>query len=101
MNKAKLKEEPTSSFVKDRNYKVLAKYWDDNATKQTIDFKGASFMTIWESDQIAEITIGNGPYYGMIELRALSDTSTKVTTFERGTLSSRIQEWADLIKNAP
>ena len=69
------------SFTKHKNYIALARFWDDNATKQTIDFKGASFLSVIPEEGRAEITIGNGPYYGLIDLRKITDQSTRVTVF--------------------
>jgi hypothetical protein len=89
------------SFTKNANYIALARYWDDNATKQTIDFKGASFLSIIQDEGRAEITIGNGPYYGLIDLKKVTDRSTRVTAFAWGGMADRINEWCQLIRNAP
>lgn len=69
------------SFIKKKNYLSLAQYWDNNAKKQMIDFKSASYLAIWEHDKKAEITIGNGPYYGLIELVSLDNDTTKITYY--------------------
>jgi len=89
------------SVVKNQNYVTLARYWDDHATKMTIDFKGASYMSIIPEEGRAEITIGNGPYYGLIDLRKITDHSTRVTSYGWGGMSSAIQEWVELIRSAP
>lgn len=94
-------KQPTRKFLKKMNYVALARYWDDNAEKQTIDFKGASFLTIREEEERAEITIGNGPYYGLIELKQIDDHTTQVTSFSWGYMTHRIDEWTELIRNAP
>lgn len=85
-------------FVKNANYLVLARYWDDHAEKQMIDFKGASFLTVREEEGRAEITIGNGPYYGMIELKKIDDRSTLVTTYAWGGMAERIFEWEAMLR---
>ena len=79
----------------------MARYWDDNAEKQTIDFKGASYLTIQKEEGRAEITIGNGPYYGLIELKRLDDATTEVASYSWGYMANRIAEWMELIRNAP
>ena len=85
-------------FVKNANYLVLARYWDDNAEKVTIDFHGASFLTVREEEGRAEITIGNGPYYGMIELKKIDNQSTLVTTYAWGSIAGRIFEWEAMLR---
>lgn len=85
-------------FVKNANYLVLARYWDDKAEKQMIDFHGASFLTVREEEGRAEITIGNGPYYGMIELKKINDQSTLITTYAWGSMANRIFEWEEMLR---
>ena len=92
-------KQPISSIVVNENYIVLAHYWDDHAKKQTIDFLSASFLSIREEMGQADITIGNGPYYGMIRLKKISEQSTSVTTYGWGGLSSKMMEWQKLICN--
>lgn len=89
------------SFIKNQNYVTLARYWDDHATKQTIDGKGASFMSIIPEEGRAEITIGNGPYYGLIDLRRVTDHSTRVTSYAWGGMANTMQQWVELIRAAP
>jgi hypothetical protein len=83
------------------NYLKLAHYWDDHAKKVTIDFKSATYLSIWENEGIAEITIGNGPYYGMIKLIALDKNNTLIKCYAWGSLSGKITEWKNLIEGAP
>ena len=90
-----------STTTKRLNYLDLARYWDLHAEKQTIDFKGASYLTIWEKEGVAEITIGNGPYYGLIELVKVDQSSTIVKTYAWGYFTKRMIEWRDLILSAP
>lgn len=94
----------SETFIKKKNYLSLAHYWDNNAKKQMISFHGASFLLIWEHYKKAEITIGNGPYYGLIELVSLDEETTQITFYAWGGedgMASRIHEWVDLLKNAP
>lgn len=99
--KVEVQERLVSQTQKDANYLKLARYWDQRAEKQTIDFKGASFLTIWEKEGRAEITIGNGPYFGMIELIGVGENSTLIKSYAWGGMSGRISEWTELIKGAP
>jgi len=90
-----------SQSQKNANYLYLARYWDDHAAKQMIDFKGASFLTVWERDGKAEISIGNGPYYGLIELIAVGKNATVIKVYAWGASAERINKWRALIENAP
>lgn len=90
-----------TEFKKNANYLYLAHYWDEHATKQTIDFKSATYLAIWEKEKKAEITIGNGPYYGMIELTAIDENNTSIKTYAWGGMTGKISEWKKLIMNAP
>jgi hypothetical protein len=96
--KTEMRSRQTASFVKDANYLVLARYWDDNAEKQTIDFHSAPFLTVREEEGRAEITIGNGPYYGMIELKKIDDKSTLITSYAWGSVAGRIFEWEAMLR---
>jgi hypothetical protein len=89
-------EHPGESFTKNANYIALARYWDDNATKVT----GASFLSIIQDEGRAEITFGNGPYYGLIDLKKVTDRSTRVTAYAWGG-NPMIHQWCQLIRNAP
>jgi uncharacterized protein YceK len=94
-------QHPSKEFVKKLNYISLLKYWDDHATKATIDFKSATYSKIWEHNKTAEITIGNGPYYGLIVLTSINHNTTNVKYHSWGGLGDDIDSWVDLIKNAP
>jgi len=94
------RKHPSETFVKKGNYQDLARYWDDHAKKARLDFASASFLRIWEKDRKAEITYGNGPYYGLIDLTYIDENVTSVTFYAWG-LGSPIRKWADLIRNAP
>lgn len=83
------------------NYLRLARYWDDHAEKQSINFVGASFLTIREQEGKAEITIGSGPYYGLIELIRIDTGNTLIRCYGGKGLDKRIGEWKALIENAP
>ena len=89
------------TFVKNGNYKALAQYWDEKADKKDIEFVGASFLGILEKEQKAEITIGNGPYYGLIELEQVDQEQTRVTYHAWGDLAYKIIDWAELIRTSP
>lgn len=101
MTKAEIKNKVVLESQKKASYIKLAHYWDDHATKQMIDFKGPSYLTLWENEGRAEITIGNGPYYGMIELIAIDKNTTLIRCYAWGDLEKRVMEWKDLIEHAP
>lgn len=101
MTKADVRNKTVSQSEKKANYLKLARYWDSHATKGAIDFVGASFLAVWESEGRAEITYGNGPYYGMIELIALDKSTTLIKCYAWGSLGEKIIEWRDLIEHAP
>ena len=79
------------------NYLRLARHWDEHASKLSIDLVGASFLTVIEDERRAEITIGQGPYYGMIELKEIEPGLTLVSCFAWGGLTSQIDEWRRFI----
>jgi hypothetical protein len=93
-------DHPGESFTKNANYIALARYWDDNAEKKTGMPLSAS-LSIIQDEGRAEITLGNGPYYGLIDLKKVTDRSTRVTAYAWGSLANLIHEWCQLIRNAP
>lgn len=101
MTKVELKGKPFSEFQKKANYLVLARYWDDHATKAQINYAPASFLTIWEKERKAELSLGLGPYYGMIELISIDEHTTLVRCYSWGYLAKFIDEWSQLIEMAP
>lgn len=50
-------------------YVALAHYWDDNATKVSIDLAGSSHLKLIPEER-SEITIGSSPYYALMDLSA-------------------------------
>lgn len=101
VNKSDVRQHQVHEDVKRTDYLTLAYYWDDHATKESIDFKGASFLQVRETERRAEITFGNGPYYGMIELIGQQDGSTVVRTYAWGVTAGKIEAWRQVILNAP
>jgi hypothetical protein len=101
MTKADALQRKPDEQIKNQNYLKLARYWDLNAVKLTINSIGVSHLTVWESEGKAEITYGRGPYYGMIELIKLDDKKTKVVTYAWGYLGKGVEDWRDLIMAAP
>lgn len=99
--KDRVRDRFVSQSQKNANYLELAKYWDDHASKQTIDGRNESWLAIWEKEGKAEITIGHGPYYGMIELIGLDEHTTLVKCYAWGAMTKRINQWRELIENAP
>lgn len=91
-------KQPGTPFVKDSNYLVLARYWDDHANKQMSYFHGAAFLNVLQEEGRAEITIGNGPYYGMIELKNIDGRSTLITTYAWDYLAKKVFEWEELLR---
>ncbi|MCK4753341.1 MAG: hypothetical protein KAS75_07835 [Planctomycetes bacterium] len=81
------------------NYQKLARCWDENAKKQNIDFKNATFITLYAELGIAEITIGGGDLtYGMIILEKESDSKTIMSAYGTGDLKTAIMNWASVIR---
>ena len=99
--KVEVRDRLVSQFTKKANYLTLARYWDDHAEKMTIDFKGASFLTVWDKESKAEITIGNGPYYGMIGLVGLDENTTLIKSYAWGGMADRIDVWQKMLRNPP
>jgi hypothetical protein len=60
-----------------------------------------SYLSIIQNEGRAEITIGSGPYFGLIDLKKVTDRSTRVTAYAWGGLAYSIHEWCQLIRNAP
>ncbi len=96
--KKEIYQMPGATFIKKGNYLDLAHYWDDNAKKQMIDVKGASYLMIWEKEKEAEITVGNGPYYALIQLKEIDESTTRITSYGNDSMN---QEWVNLFRNAP
>jgi len=92
-------EHPGESFTKNANYIALARYWDDNAEKRLEPL--TPFLSINQDEGRAEIILGNGPYYGLIELKKVTDHSTRVTAYAWGSLANLIHKWCQTIRNAP
>lgn len=97
--KKELREKAFVESIKDTNYLILADYWDENSKKMTIDFKSAAYMKVNEPSGIIEITIGNGPYYGLIELHKIGEKKTRIRAYGWGGLESHIEDWVKLIKD--
>ena len=97
--KAEMLSKPSTQFVIAANYISLARHWDDYGNK----FLGPNgcFLTMLDEEQRAEITIGNGPYYGMIELKRIDDHSTLVTSYAWDYMEKFIREWEELLRNYP
>ena len=97
--KAEMLSKPSTQFVIAANYISLARHWDDYGNK----FLGPNgcFLTMLDEEQRAEITIGNGRYYGMIELKRIDDHSTLVTSYAWDYMEKFIREWEELLRNYP
>ena len=86
-------------FVIAANYISLAHYFDDHAKKYGPLTTGV--LTINESEGKADITMGNGPYYGMIELKRIDDNSTLITGYSWYGSHERIREWEGFLRTYP
>ena len=82
------------------NYLKLARYWDDHAQKVSIDLKGASQLNVVPEEKRAEITIGTGPYYALIDLKDLGNDRTGVTGYAASGIVPKVQEWQALLAGA-
>ena len=89
------------SFIKHRHFEDILKYWDDNSTKVKIDFANATYVQRWSNPKHAEISIGNGPYYGLIQLHHVNDSQTKVDYYSWGHFKNRISDWINIINEMP
>lgn len=81
-------------------YDRLARRWDDTAKKVSIDFKGATFLTMVPEERRAEITIGNGPYYALMDLKDIGSDRTRVISYSRDGMASMVKGWQALIQEA-
>ena len=82
------------------SYLKLARYWDNNAKKMTIDGKGNSFLTVVPEEKRAEITIGSGPYYALMDLKDFGNDRTGVTSYATGHLTDSVRGWQELLEHA-
>jgi len=98
--KSKLKNYPLiENELLEGNYQKLARCWDENAKKENIDFKNATFITLYSELGIAEITIGGGDLtYGMIILEKESDSKTRMYAYGTGALKTTIMDWVKVIR---
>jgi hypothetical protein len=101
--KEEMRERIIADFVRPGSYLDLARYWDERAQKLSIDFASATFLTLWERDKKAEITVGTGPYYGMIELVQESEGRVRIRAYAWGTggIKEKIEDWLSLLRAAP
>jgi hypothetical protein len=104
--KEEMRSRNVADFTRSGSYIELVKYWDEHAEKAMIDFHSATFLTLWDADKKAEITVGTGPYYGMIELTQESDNCVRIRAYAWGTGLSggpraNIEEWLNLLRAAP
>jgi hypothetical protein len=101
--KAEIQDQLSSQSRKNSNYLDLAQYWDFHADKSMAlgSGMGLAYLTVWERSGKAEITMGTGPYYGMIELIRLDERTTLIKTYAWGGFAEKINEWKTLIVNAP
>ena len=97
--KAEMLSKPSTQFVIAANYILLARYWDDYADKSP--GPNGSFLTMLDEEQRAEITIGNGPYWGMIELKRIDDHSTLVTSYAWDYSHKVVRGWEELLRTYP
>jgi len=99
LKKEDIRKRLTQETIKEADYIYLAKYWDDHAEK--LLSPGGCHLQIWREFNKAEITIGSGPYYGMIELIELKDNRTKIKAYGWGGNAIIINKWYDLLSEAP
>jgi hypothetical protein len=99
--KVEMRSRLVSESHKPANYLRLARYWDEHAKKYYLNFTSASYLMFWEHERTADIAIGNGPYYGMIELYGLDEHTTRIRCYAWGALEYKITEWRKLIESAP
>lgn len=81
------------------SYTQLARYWNDSARA---GMQGRAFGTlnVVLADGRADITIGTGPYYGLIELKDLGRNTTRVTSYASGVAGAQILLWRSQILRA-
>jgi hypothetical protein len=74
------------------SYMQLARYWNDSA-RTNGSGKAVGSLNVVLADGRAEITIGSGPYYGLIELKDLGRNTTRVTSYASGMAGAQILVW--------
>lgn len=81
------------------SYMQLARYWNDSARSGPTG-KSLGALNVMLEDGRAEITIGSGPYYGLIELKDLGRNTTRVTSYASGAAGAQILVWRHQILQA-
>ncbi|MBT2326755.1 hypothetical protein J7E62_31060 [Variovorax paradoxus] len=66
------------------DYQQIARYWDEHATKMAVDGQGASHLTLIPEDRRAEITVGKGPYFALMDLKDAGGSRTTLTSYVAG-----------------
>ncbi|VTU32212.1 hypothetical protein H4CHR_02966 [Variovorax sp. PBS-H4] len=66
------------------NYAQIARFWDEHARKMEVDGQGASHMTIIPEESRAEIVVGKGPYFALMDLKDAGGSRTTLTSFVAG-----------------
>ncbi len=81
------------------SYMQLARYWNDSA-RANASGRTIGSLNVVLADGRAEITIGSGPYYGLIELKDLGRNTTRVTSYASGMAGAQILVWRHQILSA-
>ncbi len=81
------------------SYMQLARYWHDS-WRASVPGRTVGTLNVMLADGRAEITIGTGPYYGLIELKDLGRNTTRVTGYASGVASAQILVWRHQILHA-
>ncbi|CAN5543361.1 hypothetical protein BH10PSE18_BH10PSE18_04080 [soil metagenome] len=80
------------------SYMQLARYWNDSARAN--QGRAVGTLNVVLADGRAEITIGTGPYYGLIELKDLGRNTTRVTSYASGLAGAQILVWRNQLLQA-
>lgn len=84
-------------------FHALAKKWDEQARKLSVDFIPSTSLVFDEARRTAEITVqGQTGPYALIELTAVDAHTTKIAAFgwDKGA-NKTVVEWLVLIKSSP
>jgi len=99
----------SSDVIKKANYLKLAHYWDNNYERPVLGLfsNGNIHLRVFEKDNKAEIVLGNGTYYGMMELVGVDERTTKIKVYSWGfggwsqLDESFFDEWKRVINEVP
>lgn len=82
------------------DYLKLARYWDEKATKVSMDLASATFLNVIPEEKRAEISIGTGPYHALLDLKSAGAGVSELTAYSVHPLKHFVLDWQDLLGTA-